>query len=322
MNTLRRFIIILPVYEDRESLKSLLRDIAGISIPPVNLLIVDDGSVRALPHPKDLRDAGLAGEVIRLHRNVGHQRAIAFGLAHVHRKFPGWPVLVMDADGEDRADTIPELIRRFELGDAEIVAAKRVHRTESLSFRLLYYLYTALFRLLTGRGIRFGNFALLSEFAVRRLTTMPELPTHFAANVLASRLPLALVSADRGHRYAGKSRMCFMSLVAHGMCSIMVFASAVSLRVGIFCSVAAAACLMLLLVSPVMNLSSTTTPGWLTTVTGPLIVIFLQATALGILSMIMAGLARISHRVRTNLSDDLVEQAGPMNLGGASKQSS
>ena len=316
---LKQLIIVLPVYEDRESLKQLLRDIASLQMPFIKLLIVDDGSVRTPPHRIDLIDAGFAGEVIRLRCNVGHQMAIAMGLNHINRKFSGCPVLVMDADGEDRPDTIPKLIRCYEEGDADIVVATRGNRFGSLMFRLCCRLYTVLFRLLTGRAIQFGNFALLSSTAVRRLAEMPELPIHFAASVLSSRLRLAFVSVDRGHRYAGASKMDLMSLSAHGMRSMLIFSNVIFFRGGLSISFSLIACLVAILLAPNMTPASMASLGWSLLTWGLLIITFLQATALAFLSMMKLGFAGAARQGRRTLSaNEMVEQVESVQIVGAS----
>ena len=65
---------------------------------------MDDGSVRQPVDPASIARAGLDGVVIKLKRNVGHQRAIAIGLSYVAENHgDAEPVVVMDSDGEDCA---------------------------------------------------------------------------------------------------------------------------------------------------------------------------------------------------------------------------
>ena len=45
--------------------------------------------------------------VLRLRRNVGHQRAIALGLTYLQVEAGCEAVIVMDADGEDRPADVP-----------------------------------------------------------------------------------------------------------------------------------------------------------------------------------------------------------------------
>ena len=61
--------------------------------------------------PDSLRPAGLSGVIIRLRRNVGHQRAIAVGLGFVADELQDADrIVVMDSDGEDLPATIHALL--------------------------------------------------------------------------------------------------------------------------------------------------------------------------------------------------------------------
>ncbi|WP_251274030.1 glycosyltransferase, partial [Enterobacter hormaechei] len=80
--------------------------------------------------------SGLEGVVIRLRRNVGHQRAIAIGLGYVAEHFDGNDiVVVMDSDGEDTPESITELVAGLESADVDVVVASRRSRVESLKFK-------------------------------------------------------------------------------------------------------------------------------------------------------------------------------------------
>ena len=75
-------------------------------------------------------------DVLRLRRNVGHQRAIAIGLAFIHAHRPCRAVVVMDADGEDRPSDVPRLLARLDAaGDPAIVFAERTRRSSGTSSR-------------------------------------------------------------------------------------------------------------------------------------------------------------------------------------------
>jgi len=97
--------------------------------------------------------------------NLGHQRAIVFGLRATKHRFRATDYIVtMDSDGEDRPQDVVELLRvlttRVGRLDA-VVIARRTKRTEPMLFRFLYAGFLVLFRVLTGTTIRSGNFAAL-----------------------------------------------------------------------------------------------------------------------------------------------------------------
>lgn len=286
-------VIVMPVFEDRESTRILLRDVAasaGIGTPYV--VVVEDGSLRDPVVAADISGAGLQGEVLHLARNMGHQRAIATGLAHVAQAHPGATVVVMDADGEDEATAIAVLLAELAGSGADAVVAERRRRSETLTFRCFYVLYRFFFQMVTGRTIRFGNFAAISAGAVQRLVVMPELWLHFASSLIVSRMRIASVPTDRGRRYAGTSRMNFVSLLLHGMRSMMVFAEDVVVRVGAVCALLAASSGILLTVSAILKILGIATPGWYSTASGILVVIMLQAGILAFLMLMVTGATR------------------------------
>ena len=227
------FVVVTPVFEDAEASTLLFQELSTAFGNKVHVVAVDDGSVRQPVDVRKMNACGLAGTVIHLRRNVGHQRAIAVGLNYVAEHMPTARVVVMDSDGEDLPASIPELLQGLEAPDVDLVVAQRRTRVETWRFKAFYAVYKRLFKLLTGRNISFGNFMALKPAAVKRLAAMQELWTHVASCVLSSRLRIVTCALDRGPRYAGKSKMNFVGLALHGFRGVMVFAEDVLVRVGI-----------------------------------------------------------------------------------------
>lgn len=230
MRPVHELIIVIPVYEDRQSLKQLLKHLATLDSIYLNLVIVDDGSCRSPPLIEDIENVGLSGAIIKLNSNRGHQSAIAIGLHYTQLALPKIPVLVMDADGEDKVGSIYQLVRRLENSTAAIVLAERSYQNHPKKYRFAYLCYKSLFKLLTGNDIKFGNFALLTNKAVRTLLKSPKLQIHFASSILASGLTLQFIGIERGRRNLGRSRMSFMQLILHGVRSMFIFYDTIKAR--------------------------------------------------------------------------------------------
>ena len=113
-------IVVTPVYEDTEASTKLFNELANVFDGKVFIVAVDDGSVKEPVDIANVNSAGLEGVVIKLKRNVGHQRAISIGLGYVaehigqHQK-----VVVMDSDGEDTPESIKELIKPLKSDDVD-----------------------------------------------------------------------------------------------------------------------------------------------------------------------------------------------------------
>ncbi len=244
-----RLTILLPVCNDWLAAKTLLGQLDA-TLANANLigrvLLVDDGSIDGptLDFATQQWQAFEQVRILELRRNVGHQRAIVLGLAYLHQRDEFDAVVVMDADGEDLPDDVPRLVEQFEAtGRRAIVFAERRRRTESLTFRVFYWLYRQLHLVLTGLRVRVGNFCIMPATAVASLVAVPETWNHVAAAVFKSRLPYETMPTSRGYRLAGRSSMNFVALVVHGLSALSVFGEIVGVRlmvasVGLFLSVA------------------------------------------------------------------------------------
>lgn len=288
-----RVTIVLPVYEDVEASSQLFREIRRNLGDAIRIIAVDDGSVRNPLPPSAIADAGLNGVVLKLRRNVGHQRAIAIGLSYAADTLDEDSVVIaMDSDGEDRPETISELLAALAPPDTDVVVATRKSRVETLRFKAFYAVYKRLFSALTGRRIGFGNFMCCRMPAVRRLVAMQETWIHVAASVLNSKLRVKSCPLDRGARYAGRSKMNFVGLALHGFRALMVFAEDVLVRVGIACTLVAGLSIFGSLLALVLKAVGFATPGWFSLVMGILLLVFLQTAALTLIVLMLSGMLR------------------------------
>jgi hypothetical protein len=195
-----------------------------------SILLIDDGSTD--PFPADLSRGVRQLErisVLRLRRNLGHQRSIAIGLT-VAPQFTPSAIVVMDGDGEDPPEHVGRLLDRWRAEPGKIVFAERRKRLESFTFRSLYHCYRMLHLLLTGISVRVGNFSVVPAEALPALAVSPDLWNHYAAAVFRLRWPTASLPLDRGRRYAGQSKMNFAALCVHGLSAISVFADLAGAR--------------------------------------------------------------------------------------------
>jgi hypothetical protein len=290
-------VITIPVFRDWESAALLCgqidRQTAELHNFSFEILLVDDGSLQSPDDafaglsPKHVGTIGL----LTLRRNLGHQRAIAIGLSYIQQTQECDAVLVMDADGEDRPEDIRLLLAEFCRHDRKsAVFAERGRRIETLQFKFFYQCYRLLHYLMTGTGIRFGNFSVLPKTHLDGLVVFPELWNHYAATLLKSRLPYACVRADRGERLRGKSQMNFVSLVVHGLSALFSYQEVVSTRILIVSTTCAAGIVLLMLGLFALRLfTSLPIPGWTTLSIGLLMILAAQllTTSLAVMFSVM-----------------------------------
>ena len=302
-------VIVMPVYEDLEASGRLFLELGQQFGDRVFVVAVDDGSVRQPLSVESLSQAGVAGAVLKLRRNVGHQRAIAIGLSYAAEHLvPGQQVVVMDSDGEDLPSTIPALLAQLDNPAVDVVVAQRKSRVETFRFKAFYQVYKRFFGVMTGRPISFGNFMALKPAAVKRLVSMQELPIHVAAAVLASKLRTDVCPLDRGPRYAGQSKMNFVGLALHGFKALMVFAEDVLVRVGIASALIATFAVVGSVAAVVLKLMGYSTPGWFSLVLGILVLLFLQTAALALMTLMLTGVMRSGSVVTAVAHRDFIDE--------------
>ena len=281
-----RINIVIPLFNDWEAVGLLIERIRLVLDASLQsrlaFLIVDDCS--STNYDKLPANVGQSLSILRLFRNVGHQKAIVLGLSYLANQPEQYPTIVMDSDGEDRPEDIPRLIEKSTVSPNQIVFAHRAKRHESLTFRTFYKVYKAAFRLLTGKVITFGNFSLVPAAQLRKLTHVSEIWNNYPGGVIRSRLPYTDIPIERGRRLAGESKMNFVSLVLHGLSAVSVMIDATAVRLTLFCVAMIAAALFGISVVVFLRLfTETAVPGWASYLVSSFFIIILQAFLISLL---------------------------------------
>jgi glycosyltransferase involved in cell wall biosynthesis len=299
---MERVCIVIPVYNDWESAERLLLDLAAVGAAQqlrYRVLLIDDSSTSSPPeHWPGLENSAIdCLKIVRLACNLGHQRAIAVGLVMAREEIETCAaVVVMDGDGEDLPSDVPRLLHASSAHVGSIICARRARRSEALPFRLLYRVYKLLFEKLTGIKIDFGNFSLIPKAALRAVISQAGIWNHLAATLTRARMPLIKVDTARGERYAGHSKMNFVSLVVHGLTAVAVYADVVLVRIVLLAIAFAGLAFFGIVATIGVRLATPwAIPGWASGVAGTLLVLFFQAIlipAVGVFVVLSSRTAR------------------------------
>ena len=274
----KKTTLLIPVFNDWESLSLLLQKIneeaIGLDIR-FAVVVMNDCSSDAV---EVNTFTNLDITVVHLLRNVGHQKAIAVGLSHLASVGGGSDVIVMDADGEDKPSDIPALLIASTENPKKIVFAQRSKRSEGLIFRLFYFIYKMVFKILTGKVIAFGNYSLVPFSLLKKISFVSEIWNNYPGGVIRSKLPFTSIPLERGKRLAGESKMNFVSLVLHGMSTVAVFLDTTAVRIMLFSVMMIGFSLLgigvVLEMKFVAHLAS---PGWASSLASAFFIIALQA---------------------------------------------
>ena len=230
---MKKIIILLPVYDDWESLKQLINEINDNikTFKDINFecLIINDASTNN--QQKILKPSKFDSlEILNMKENRGHARCNAFGIRYIFKNKEFDYLILMDSDGEDRPQEIKSLIDKININQNLSVVAKRVKRSEGPVFQFLYQVHKLITILFTGKNVNFGNYSLLTKKDVEKLHSKASLWSSFSGTVKKYVKPLNEINSTRGLRYYGPSKMSLFKLMIHSLSIIAVFKYNVFLR--------------------------------------------------------------------------------------------
>ncbi len=234
---MKKYIILIPIYNDRESLTKLIEDInsdiKGIN-SEISIIVINDASSQQIIDEYQNIENINSIEIINMRENRGHARCIASGLKYINEKKEFDYVIPMDGDGEDRPEEIKNFIELAEQSENKSIVGERVKRTESLFFKLCYLFHKFLTLVFTGRSIKFGNFTCLSKSTVEKMLKEKATWNSFSGSLKKIEKDLLSISSIRGSRYFGPSKMSFFNLLKHSFSIISVFRKTVLIRSALF----------------------------------------------------------------------------------------
>ena len=223
---MKKIIILIPVYNDWESLNKLLSEINENikSFSDINFecLIVNDASTiqsSELKKPSNF----LSIDLLNMKENRGHARCNAFGIRYAIQNKEFDNLILMDGDGEDRPEEIKSLIEKTKENPSLSVVAKRVKRSEGLFFQFLYQLHKVITFIFTGKNVNFGNYSILTRSDVEKLHSKASLWSSYSGSVKKNLKSFQEINSTRGLRYFGPSQMSLFKLMVHSFSIIAVF---------------------------------------------------------------------------------------------------
>ena len=232
---MKTYKILIPIFNDWESLLSLLNNIHTLkinNIAHIKVLIVDDCSTEIL-NKKIEFDSFKDIEIIKNSKNIGHGKSIAYGINYISKKNDFDYLIVMDGDGEDRPEEVKELILKSIDLPSLTITANRIKRSESAFFKLSYLLHKILTLVLTGYSIKFGNFMCIPKQDLNLIVSNKNLSVSFSGTIAKFIKNKTFIPSIRGVRYYGPTKMSFLKLIRHSLLIISTFRKEAALRLSL-----------------------------------------------------------------------------------------
>jgi glycosyltransferase involved in cell wall biosynthesis len=223
LNKIESILILAPCYNEGDGIRQFLQSLEAVcsTIPnTVEVVIVDDGSDDQTPdvlQAFSFNAENMSFTVLKLDFNSGHQEAIFQGLLYAEQT-DAEKLVVLDSDGQDNVNLIPEMIA-FE--NTDVVHIVRKKRQESFLFKFCYKIYKLIFRIITQKSIHFGNFCMINRKILKQAVNQGFV--HFPAFLSKFEQRKQYLHADRQKREAGKSKMRFFDLLDHAIKSFIQY---------------------------------------------------------------------------------------------------
>ena len=217
-----KIIILTPVYNDWKNLAKLLSKTNKIFKKQLKtkfeLVIVNDCSEEKYNFKKYKFSMVKKITILSLFKNVGSQRAIAIGIKYLSiyykKKFK---TIIMDSDGQDNPKIISKMLSASNTNSKFSIVIDRNQRKDPIWFKIFYELYCFLIKIFCAKKIRFGNFSLLSNEHLKKMSTKSDLWSAYPPTVSKNIKKLTYLTADREKRFGGKSKMSFFKLILHAL---------------------------------------------------------------------------------------------------------
>ena len=236
---MKKIIILIPVFNDWESLKKLLIEIENIIKDFTEIIIecvvVNDASTISKPEfrkPEKIKSL----KILNMKENRGHARCNAFGIRYIIQNEKFDYLILMDGDGEDRPLELESLIKEALKNSNCSVVAKRVKRSEGIFFQFLYLMHKIITYFFTGKKINFGNYTCLTKKDAEIISSKPSLWSSYSGTIKKNLSNLVEINSIRGTRYFGPSKMSLYKLIIHSFSIIAVFKLNVFFRSGFIIS--------------------------------------------------------------------------------------
>ena len=230
---MKKIIILIPIYNDWESLIKLLDEInktvENKKDYEFKCIVVNDSST--INQPKLSKPFNIKSlKIINMKENRGHARCNAFGLKYIDKNEIYDYLILMDGDGEDRPEEIKSLLDKISESPTVSVVAKRAKRSEGALFKFLYQAHKIITFIFTGKKINFGYFSCLTKRDVNILIKQASLWNNYSGSVKKHLDSYNEIESIRGYRYFGPSKMTLLNLVIHSFSIISIFKYSVFLR--------------------------------------------------------------------------------------------
>jgi len=207
--------VIIPIYNEEMNLVLMNNRIIAALLPmelQYEIIYVNDGSKdNSLPIIIGLSQENTSVKYIDFSRNFGHQIAISAGLENAR----GERIVIMDGDGQDPPELIPDLVTKSKEGFEVVYAKRKKRKGESFIKKLTAKLFYRFLANITQIEIPLdtGDFRLIHRKVQKVLLNMPEQHKYLRGQIAWIGFDSTFVEYDREERMGGNTKFTYSKMM-------------------------------------------------------------------------------------------------------------
>ncbi|MBL7811971.1 MAG: glycosyltransferase family 2 protein [Bacteroidetes bacterium] len=297
MSTPPDLSIVIPVYNEEMNINKLYQRLASVlsgMTLSAEIIYVNDGSKdHSLAVLHSLAASDPRVHFIDFSRNFGHQLAISAGIENAR----GEHIVIMDGDGQDPPELIPELLAKALEGYEVVYARRRKRQGENFLKKFTARMFYRILARITNIEIPVdtGDFRIIHRKIQQILKRMPEQHKYIRGQISWIGFNQTWLEYDREERMGGETKFTYkkmMRFALDGISSFSVWPLKVATISGFLVSGVAFA---LIVYSLYEKFFGTTEPGWTSLHISVLFIGGIQLIGIGILG---EYLGRVSENVK------------------------
>lgn len=289
--------IVIPVFNEEQNIELLYQRLITTMealAQPFEIIYVNDGSKdRSLQVLLKLASTDQRVKYIDLSRNFGHQLAITAGIELAQSEY----IVVMDGDGQDPPELLPELYHKAKEGFEVVYARRRKRDGESFLKLFTAKMFYRFLRKITNIEIPVdtGDFRIIHKKIQQILKKMPEQHKYIRGQISWIGFNQTFVEYDREIRMSGETKFTYRKMLRFALDGISSFSTwplKIATISGFFVSLVAFALIIYTLYEKFFG---TTVPGWAST---NIAILFIGGIQLLTVGMLGEYIGRISDNVK------------------------
>jgi glycosyltransferase involved in cell wall biosynthesis len=219
--------VVVPLFNEEQNIEKLFQRIQVV-LEDLNLnselIFINDGSKdQTLIHVLTLAQQYPWVKYIDFSRNFGHQLAIFAGI----EKAKGTYIVVMDGDGQDPPECIPQLYEKAKTGFEVVYAKRRKRKGENFLKKFTAKMFYRILARITQIEIPVdtGDFRIIHKKIKEILISMPEQHKYIRGQISWIGFNQTFIEYDRDERMYGKTKFTYRKMIRFALDGISSFST-------------------------------------------------------------------------------------------------